>query len=409
MRDTIGRIIDFNLLALRILFVGSVQYYMWMSFLTLLIMGGLLAYAQQYDTGMAVTGMNDIVSWGLYIANFTYFVGVAASALMIVMPFYIFKEQEFRSSVLVGEAVAVAAITMCILFVTVDIGGPLRVWHLMPFVGTPNFPDSILTWDILVLNGYLMLNLGIPIYLLYKKAHGRDPVKKHYYPFVITSIFWAVSIHMVTAFLFQGIQGKPFWASALMAPKFLASAFSSGLAFILILLTIVRTLTRYEISNSALHKMAQIMTVASLVNMIMFFSEYFKEFYMFAHHSESAQYLYWGLGDHMTTLNYLAWGLKILSIVATIALTVGLFKGKFKLLIPLCGAMFISAWFDKGIAFVVPGFVPSPLGEEISYVPTLIEWGVLVGVCGIGLITLTILLRLIINIELGGVKIKEAK
>ncbi len=409
MRDTIERIIKFNVISLRILFKGDAQYYLWMSFCTLLIVGGIFAYVQQMLGGMATTGMNDIVSWGLYIANFTYFVGVAASALMIVMPFYIFNQKEFRSSVLVGESVAVAAIAMCILFVTVDIGGPQRVWHLMPIIGTPNFPDSMLVWDMIVLQGYLFLNLGIPIYLLYKKVHNREPVKKHYYPFVILSIFWAISIHMTTAFLFQGLQGKPFWASALMAPKFLASAFSSGLAFILILLTIVRTVTRYEITNLAISKMAQIMTVASLVNLIMFFSEYFKEFYMFAEHSEGAQYLYWGLGHGMTTLNYLAWGLKILSIICTIGLTIGLFKGKFKFLIPLCLGIFVSAWFDKGIAFIVPGFVPSPLHEEISYVPTLIEWGVLAGVCGIGLMIVTLLIRLVVNIELGSIQAKDAE
>ena len=194
-------------------------------------------------TGLIVTGMSDEVSWGVYIANFTFLVGVAAAAVMMVIPVYIYNNEELHDLVIFGELLAVAAILMCLAFVTVDLGRPDRFWHLIPGIGQFNFPASMLSWDVLVLNGYLLLNVHICGYLLYCRYRGRTPAKWFYIPFVFIAIVWAVSIHTVTAFLYVGLGGRPFWNSAIVGPRFLASAFTAGPALIILAMQVVRRVT----------------------------------------------------------------------------------------------------------------------------------------------------------------------
>ncbi len=227
----------------RLAFTGDWRYYAWMGVLTVFCLLGLNAYCKQFVNGLIVTGMSDEVSWGVYIANFTFLVGVAAAAVMMVIPVYIYDNEELHDLVIFGELLAVAAIIMCLAFVTVDLGRPDRFWHLIPGIGQLNFPNSMLSWDVIVLNGYLLLNVHICGYLLYCRYQNRKPAKWFYIPFVFIAIVWAVSIHTVTAFLYVGLGGRPFWNSAIVGPRFLASAFAAGPALIILALQVIRRVT----------------------------------------------------------------------------------------------------------------------------------------------------------------------
>ncbi|MEI6463564.1 MAG: NrfD/PsrC family molybdoenzyme membrane anchor subunit [Verrucomicrobiota bacterium] len=227
----------------RVTTVGDWRYYAWVGLLVAVALVGLNAYCKQLVYGLSVTGMSDEVSWGVYIANFTFLVGVAAAAVMMVIPVYIYDNEEMHDLVIFGELLAVAAIIMCLLFVTVDLGRPDRFWHLIPMLGQMNFPNSMLSWDVIVLNGYLLLNVHICGYLIYTRYRGRKPSKWFYIPFVFTAIVWAVSIHTVTAFLYVGLGGRPFWNSSIVGPRFLASAFSAGPSLIILALQLVRRVT----------------------------------------------------------------------------------------------------------------------------------------------------------------------
>ena len=196
-----------------------------------------------WSQGLVTTGMSDQVSWGVYIANFTFLVGMAAAAVMLVIPVYIYKNEDLHDLVIFGELFAVAAILMCLAFVTVDLGRPDRFWHLIPGLGVLHFPGSMLAWDVIVLNGYLLLNVYICGYLLYFRYRNRKPAKWFYIPFVFIAIGWAISIHTVTAFLYVGLGGRPFWNSSIVGPCFLASAFTAGPAFIILALQVVRRVT----------------------------------------------------------------------------------------------------------------------------------------------------------------------
>ena len=379
---------------------GGRRYHVWMGALTIIMLLGAYSYSLQLRYGLGVTGMNDHVSWGLYISNFTFLVGLAAAAMMLVLPAYILKDVDFGRAVLMAEAVAVAALVMCLSFVVVDIGNPLGGWHLIPGIGFLNWPRSLLAWDVLVLNGYLALNLAIPFYILYSRFSGRQPDKRKYIPWMYVAGLWAVSIHLVTAFLLAGLPARPFWNTALLGPRFLASAFTAGPAFVILLLALIRKETKYEISDGAFSKLALITTAAAQVNLVMLISELFYKFYSPTHHGINARYLFFGIDGHNALVPWI-WSAIAVNAIATIALMIHPIRRNQRWLTLASAALFVGIWVEKGIGLVVPGFIPSPLGEIVEYTPTLVEIGVTAGVWALGLFVLTVLVRVALPIELG--------
>jgi len=377
---------------------GTVKYHLWMGCLTFLMILGTYAYSIQVRDGLVVTGMSDHISWGIYISNFTFLVGLAAAAVMLVLPSYILHDVDFHKAVLIGEGIAVAALFMCLAFVTVDLGGPHRAWHLIPKLGFFNWPASMLTWDVIVLNGYLLLNLAIPFYILFKHYRGQKPEPKKYLPFVVLSVFWAVGIHLVTAFLYAGLPARPFWHNALLGPRFLASAFAAGPAFIILVLGIIHSQTSYQIRDSIFKKLALITTVAAQINLIMLASELFVEFYQPTHHAESATYLFFGLGEHKGLVPWI-WTAISLNLFATLALTLHKVRNQKIWLYLLCFLLFIAIWIEKGMGMVVPGFVPGPLGDVVDYSPSWVEICVTLGIWAMGMFLLSGLVKVAIAVE----------
>lgn len=379
---------------------GSLLFYGWMTLLTAAWLVGMHAWATQVRDGMIVTNMTDHVSWGLYIANFTFMVGVAAGAVMMVIPAYLYHDRQMHDVVIVGELLAIAAIIMCLLFVTVDLGRPDRFWHLMPGIGRFNWPMSMLTWDVIVLNGYLLLNLHIAGYLLYIRFRGERPNPRWYVPFVYLSIVWAISIHTVTAFLYCGLGGRPFWNTSLMAPRFLASAFVSGPAFIIVTLMIVRRLTDMHIGDAPLRVLTNIVRVTILISLLMVASEIFTEFYTGGSHIASAHYLYFGLHGNHALVPWI-WSSLALMVIATAIFMIPNVYARPRWLVAACTLAFIGVWIEKGMGLIIPGFIPSTLHEIVEYLPSQTEWRITVGVWSFGLMIFTIALKIAIPIFKG--------
>ena len=539
----------------RIAFVGDWRYYAWMGALTALALIGLNAYCKQFVHGLIVTGMSDQVSWGVYIANFTFLVGVAAAAVMMVIPVYIYRNEELHDLVIFGELLAVAAIIMCLLFVTVDLGRPDRFWHLIPGIGQFNFPASMLSWDVIVLNGYLLLNVYICGYLLYCRYQKKSPSKWFYIPFVFIAIVWAVSIHTVTAFLYVGLGGRPFWNSSIVGPRFLASAFTAGPALIILAMQVVRRVTassangngsgakpadhalaapnrkatdadlhelarylpelssvpqndlkaaaagaevidaepgdmllrqgdkdtyvffvvkghvvvrreeegraritrsigpgeifgessalaqhartasaiaedeskiirfpvqaldvfmrqpkmrsfvharmteRLLISDRALLTLRGIVQVSMLINVFLLINEVFKEFYSGNLHVASSKYLFLGLHGHHALAPWI-WTAIAFNVIAMFLLVLPVTRS-LKWLNVTCVLSIVGIWIEKGMGLVIPGFVPTPLGEFIEYTPSLNETLVCLGIWAFGLLLYTIFLRMAVPILQG--------
>jgi molybdopterin-containing oxidoreductase family membrane subunit len=388
-------------------FQGGGLFYAWMTGLTCFILVGLHAYCKQLVAGLAVTGMNDYVSWGLYIANFIYLVGMAAAAVMLVIPVYIYKKEDLHDVVIFGELFAIAAIIMCLLFVTVDLGRPDRFWHLIPFIGKFHWPVSMLSWDVIVLNVYLLLNMHICGYLLYMKYLGRKASRSLYIPFVFISIFWAVSIHTVTAFLLAGLGSRPFWNSAILGPRFIASAFAAGPAFIVLTLQVIRRFTAYRISDSALLMLRRIIQVAMVIHIFLLGNEIFKEFYTESLHNASSKYLFFGLHGHQGLVPWI-WTALSFNMTAMILLMLPV-TVHIRSLNIACILLVIGIWIEKGVGLIIPGFLPTPLGEIVEYSPTVNEILVCTGIWAFGLLLYTVLLRVSIPILTGRLRISGLK
>jgi len=389
-------------------FCGSRAYRLWLAFLFLLILGGLWAYVHQLRGGLAVTGMTDQVSWGIYIANFTFLVGVAAAAVMMVIPGYLYHIKSVKDGVLIGEMVAIGAIVMCLLFVVVDLGRPDRMWHMIPLLGRFNFPISMLSWDVVVLSGYLLLNLHVPGYLLFMRYRGREPRKGYYLPFVYVSVVWAISIHTVTAFLYTGLAGRPFWNTAILAPRFIASAFCAGPAFIVLVLHAVKAWTPFEIKGELIRFMRMVVLVSGLINIFMLISEVFTEFYADSAHIASARYLFFGLHGHDALVPWI-WTSIGMNVAALLMLISRAFERRGVLManLPLV-LLIVAIWIEKGVGLIIPGFVPTPLGELFEYLPSLTETMVSLGIWGIGLLVITLLVKHAVDVETGALRADPA-
>jgi molybdopterin-containing oxidoreductase family membrane subunit len=365
-----------------------------MGVLLTIVAVGLLAYLRQLDLGLSVTSLSRDVSWGLYIANFTFFVGVAASAVMLVIPYYLHNEKAFRKIIILGEFLAVAAVVVCITFIVVDLGQPSRVFNLFLYPS----PTSILFWDTVVLSGYLLLNLIIGWVTL--DADSKElPPPAWTRPVIILSIPWAIGIHTVTAFIYAGLAARPFWMTALLAPRFLASAFASGPALLILLALLLKRFAGFDPGKESLDKVAKIVVYSIIATVFFLLLEIFTVFYSqepeaMAHF----QYLFFGLDGHYGLVPWM-WTSIILAFAAIVLLLQPATRKNVALLVPACAAVFVSVWIDKGLGLIVPGFIPNPLGEVFEYVPTINEALIVLGVWAMGGLILTLLYKVVLGVR----------
>ncbi|MBF0556776.1 MAG: polysulfide reductase NrfD [Nitrospirae bacterium] len=393
--------IEFTKDLLRHLMKGNKLYYAWLSVLGLFIAAGAVAYFGQADKGLIVTNMRDQVSWGFYISNFTFFVGVAAAAVMLVIPSYIYNFKPIKEIVLFGEMIAVMAVIMCILFVVADMGKPIYAWHIMLH---PNFPSSLLVWDVIVLNGYLVINLSAVLYVLYRAAQGKEYKMSIMWPIVFLSIPWAFSIHTVTAFLYNGLSSRPFWNASIVAPRFIASALCSGPALMILVFQIARKVSDVDVSNEAIQKIAELIAYAMGLNLFLYAAEIFKEFYSQSIHLAPMDYLFFGLekgGIHHDVLVPFTWVALCFNVTAFLIFVMPGMRRRFTTMNVACVLVLIGVYIEKGMGLIVPGFIPDTLGEIYDYLPSATELLVSAGIWSIGALVYTILMKTAIPIYKG--------
>jgi molybdopterin-containing oxidoreductase family membrane subunit len=383
--------------SIKIVFQGSKTYYAWLILLLLLIIWGGFGYSGQLAHGLIQTHMRDSVSWAFYIGNFTFLVGVAAAAVMLVIPAYIYDWKPIKEIAIFGELLAVCSVIMCLSFIIVDIGNPLRFWHMLPLIGTLNFPSSMLSWDFFVLNIYLLLNLVVVTYLLYCIFYKIEYKKSFVLPLVLFSIPMAVAIHTTTAFLYNALPGRIFWNSALLAPRFLASAFCSGPAILLILFQILRKTTKFEIKDEAIWKIAELMVYAMFIYLFFTIAELFKEFYSGTEHILYWKYLLFGIGDHKEIVLY-SWSSIIMGCIAFVLFLIPKTRKNFITLNIGAFLIYGSVYVEKGIALIIPAFTPDVLGQIYVYTPSMTEIRTAVMIFSLGFLLFTFLSKIAIAI-----------
>ncbi len=376
---------------------GSRSYWVWLLVLLAIVGIGFLNYLRQLNFGLGITGMSRNVSWGVYIGQFTFLVGVAASAVMLVLPFYLHNYKAFGRITILGEFLAVASVTMCLTFIIVDLGRPDRAFNVL-LHPTPN---SVLFWDMIVLNGYLFLNIVVGWTILGAERKGAPP-PKWVKPLIYLSIPWAVSIHTVTAFLYAGLPGRGFWLTAIMAPRFLASAFAAGPALLILFCMFLRKYTKFDAGWEAIRALSKIVTYAMVISVFFVFCELFTVYYsQIPAEVLHFDYLFIGLHGHSELVPWM-WVCVALALIAVVLLVNPNYRNNEKLLPVACLCVFFSLWIEKGITLVLTGFIPSPLETITRYMPTSTELAITLGVWGIGFLVLTILYKVALAVkELG--------
>lgn len=373
---------------------GSRYYWIWMTVLVVLIGIGFVFYLWQYQVGLVITGLSRDVTWGFYLAQLTFLVGVAASAVMVVLPYYLHNYKRFGSITIVGEFTAVSAVITSMLFLFVDLGQPFRVVNVFLHPS----PKSMVFWDANVLIGYLILNIVIGWNVLTAERKQIAP-PKWIKPLIYLSIPWAFAIHTVTAYLYCGLPGRSFWFTAILAPRFLASAFASGPAFLILLCLLIRRTTRFSPDKQAIQALAVIVTYGMLANLFFLGCELFVTFYGdIPSHKDHFRYLYVGLHGQNSLVAYM-WFSAALMILAQISLLIPAFRKNETILAVTCGAVFAGIWIDKGMGLITGGFIPNPLHEVVDYLPTFPELAISMGVFGIGALILTLLLKIAVSVK----------
>jgi molybdopterin-containing oxidoreductase family membrane subunit len=373
---------------------GTKNYWTWIFFLSAIIIVGFLFYLEQTSYGLGITGLSRNVTWGFYIAQFTFLVGVAASGVMVVLPYYLHDFKAFGKLTILGEFLAISSVVMCMLFIFVDMGQPFRIINVFLYPS----PESPMFWDTVALGGYLLLNVIISRVVLDSERKSIAP-PKWIKPVILLSIPWAISIHTVTAFLYSGLVAKPFWMTAVLAPRFLASAFSSGPALLILMCLILKRITKFDPGKEAIQKLAIIITYAMAANIFFILMEIFTTFYSaMPEHIHHFQYLFFGL-DGNTNLVPWMWLSIILALSSLVFLLFPKVRSNEKILFGICLAIFASIWIDKGLGMIVTGFIPTSLGEVADYWPTIPEVLISLGVWAIGFFLITIFYKIALSVR----------
>jgi len=373
---------------------GNKNYWTWIVFLLVIISIGALCYLKQFTFGLGITGMSRDVSWGFYIAQFTFLVGVAAGGVMLVLPYYLHDFKVFGKITILGEFLAIAAVCMCLMFILADLGQPMRGLNVI----LHPTPGSILFWDMIVLNGYLFLNVIVGWNVL-EAERNSVPAAKWVKPFIYISIPWAFGIHTVTAFLYCGLPGRHFWLTAILAPRFLASAFAAGPAFLILLCFILKKVTDFDPGKEAIQTLAKIVTYAIIANVFFLLCEVFVAFYSnIPGHIVHLKYLFAGVHGHGALVPWM-WASIVFMLISIVLLVNPVTRSNETILGIACTILFIGTWIDKGLGMISGGFVPSPLHHVTEYVPTIPEILISLAVWATGFLIITVLFKIAVNVK----------
>jgi len=373
---------------------GSKRYYGWMGLLLAIVGIGFLTYLKQLDFGLGITGMSRDVSWGFYIAQFTFLVGVAAGGVMVVLPYYLHDYKAYGRITILGEFLAIAALVMCLTFIIVDLGQPMRIFNVWLY---PTL-HSVLFWDTIVLNGYLFINIVVGWNVLEAERNGVH-YKPWLKPLIYLSIPWAISIHTVTAYLYAGLPGRGFWMTAIMAPRFLASAFAAGPALLILLCLFIRKTTNFDPGRKQIQTLAKTVAYAICLNVFFLLCEVFTVFYsQIPEHMDHLTYLFAGLHGHATYVPWM-WTAMALMLLGIILLVNPVTRKNEGVLAVACVAIFAGTWIDKGLGMISGGFVPNPLHEVNEYIPTIPELIIALAIWCLGFLVLTALYKIAISVK----------
>lgn len=380
----------FGFYCLKEMLRGGGAYYTWLVCLGVLISIGVAGYTEQFLHGHIVSNMRDPVPWGIFIGTYAFLVGVAAAAMALAVPGYVYNWKPIKDIVVLGEIIAISAVIMCVLFVMADLGHPERFWHLLPFLGKPNIPYSMIAMNVLILNGYLVLNVVLVFYFLYCSYADRPYNKTFFMALMLFSIPAAISIHTTTAFIFNVLPARPYWNSAILVPRFIATALCAGPALMVLAFQVLRRAANINIRDEALVKIAEMIAIVLFVNLLLFMAEVVTEFRSATAHTVHMQYYFRGIEGHLGLVGW-AWFGASCNVLAFMLLLIPRTRKNPITMNLGCVLVFMGVFIEKGVGLVLPGFTPGSLGEVYEYFPSRVELMIAIGIAGVGVLVFTLL------------------
>ncbi|MDR2109558.1 MAG: polysulfide reductase NrfD [Coriobacteriales bacterium] len=311
--------------------------------LAVIALAGIAAWIYQLANGLAVTGMNNGTSWGLYITAFMFFVGLSAGGLIVASSAAVFGIKQYKQVAKPAVLLSLVCIIAAAAFVLIDLGGVQRVFNLIIHA---NF-TSPLMWDVFVITVYLILNIA------YLVLMGRGSSERS---LTIVSRFalpTAILVHSVTAWIF-GLQiAKVGWHSAILAPLFVTSALDSGLALLLIVLVVLNATGIFSTAKKLLSNLAGLLVVCVAVDAFMVACEILTMAYPAAH-EESAILALLFTGSSAP----LFWGEVILGLVVPFFLLVSRRTRENTAVVVVASLLVVAGVFLKRAWLLLTAFVP---------------------------------------------------
>ena len=395
-------------------------FLLWMGFLGALLVVCLYAYTIQLREGLGVTGLRDVTSWGMYIANFVFFVATSLCGMLISSVLGLIGYKWVKPISRIAEIIAIAFAAVAGLVIISDMGRPDR----LPYVFLFGRVQSPILWDVTVVTTYFVLSLllwffpMIPDLAIAKdKLDGRPKFLVKAYE--ILSFRWmhhetqyrimgqavrilliliiptAFAIHTVTSWLFA-VTPRVGWDSTIFGPYFISGAFVSGAAAVIIAMYFFRVNYRLEkyLNGEVFERMGRVMVLVAIV----YFYFNLNEFLVPAYKLKAGDAIHLRelfTGHHAM----LFWGIQLFGLVIPIVLL--LFRQMRKPLPMMVISVFVlcASWLKRYIIVVPPQAHPNlpvqhvPI-EWVVYKPTLIEIAVTVASIVLVLIIITVLSKL---------------
>lgn len=359
-------------------------FYAWVTTLVVLIGVAVYAYSLQSRNGLIVTGLQDTFPWGLYIQNFMYFVGLSAGGLVTYASIHLFGAKKFEPIARIAVVQAGVCNLLAVLFIIPDIGRPLLAYQ---FVTSPN-PGSILFWDATILNVYLVLCI-IDLWVMITGKGG------HKLEFKMTLISFpaAIGVHTITAWILAFAKTRELWHTALLAPLFLSSAMSSGIALLILFALVVRRLTKMKFSDDMFFTLAKLLGTVVCVDLFFMFVEIMTTFWPASNVPGDSMRL--GLLLSGPYAKLFIPQLTIFGIVPFLMLMVPRTRRKISTMATAC-VLIVIGIFIKRFMLLAMGFGLSVIGPfENSYVPTLTEVAITLGIWALGILIVTLAVKLL--------------
>jgi dimethyl sulfoxide reductase membrane subunit len=237
--------------------------------LGLLVLWGLAAWIYQLTQGLIATGMRDVVSWGLYIFTFAFFVGLSAGGLIMASAAEVFGVKSLRPLARLGVLSAAACVLVAAMTIIPDLGNPQRVWELFRY---PNW-SSPLVWDVLIIIVYLVFAVT-DLTIMSRRTMEPGKRAKWLRALAYVGLPAAVLLHSITAWIF-GLQiSRPWWNTSLMAPLFVTSAILSGVALVALAALVAQRYDKIQVPRETWSALATLMAAAIAVDLFLVACDY---------------------------------------------------------------------------------------------------------------------------------------